>query len=32
VTPAGVTALRVSRGTLRRMWRGLEHQLKEPSS
>jgi PadR family transcriptional regulator, regulatory protein PadR len=32
VTPAGVEALRASRSTLRRMWRGLEHLLKEPSS
>ena len=32
VTPAGVTALRASRDTLRRMWRGIEHALKEPSS
>jgi len=32
VTPAGIEALRASRETLRRMWRGLEHMLKEPSS
>ena len=32
VTPAGVSALRESRSTLQRMWRGLEHLLKEPSS
>jgi DNA-binding PadR family transcriptional regulator len=32
VTPAGLTALRASRDTLRRMWRGLEHLLEEPSS
>jgi len=32
VTPAGVAALRASRDTLRRMWRGLAHVLKEPSS
>jgi PadR family transcriptional regulator len=32
VTPAGVAALRASRDTLQRMWRGLEHQLKEPTS
>jgi PadR family transcriptional regulator PadR len=31
VTPAGVTALRASRETLRRMWRGVEHLLKEPT-
>jgi PadR family transcriptional regulator, regulatory protein PadR len=31
VTPAGVTALRESRATLQRMWRGLEHLLKEPT-
>ena len=32
VTPAGVAALRASRDTLRRMWQGLDHILKEPSS
>jgi PadR family transcriptional regulator PadR len=32
VTPAGVTALRESRVTLQRMWRGLEHLLKDPTS
>jgi DNA-binding PadR family transcriptional regulator len=32
VTPAGVTALRECRSTLQRMWRGLEHVLKEPAS
>ncbi len=32
VTPAGVAALRASREPLQRMWRGLEHQLKEPTS
>jgi len=32
VTPAGLTALRAWRGTLRRMWRGLEDLLKEPTS
>jgi PadR family transcriptional regulator len=32
VTPAGLAALRASRDTLRRMWRGLEHLLEEPSS
>ncbi|HJZ70511.1 MAG TPA: helix-turn-helix transcriptional regulator [Vicinamibacterales bacterium] len=32
VTPAGLAALRASRDTLRRMWRGVEHLLKEPSS
>jgi len=30
VTPAGVAALRAWRGTLRRMWRGLEAVLDEP--
>jgi len=32
VTPAGVAALRESRDTLQRMWRGLEHLLKDPTS
>jgi DNA-binding PadR family transcriptional regulator len=32
VTPAGVTALRASRATLRRMWRGVEHLLKDTPS
>lgn len=32
VTPAGVTALRAARDTLQRMWRGLEHLLKDPTS
>jgi PadR family transcriptional regulator PadR len=32
VTPAGVAALRESRTTLQRMWRGLEHLLKDPAS
>jgi DNA-binding PadR family transcriptional regulator len=32
VTPAGVAALRASREVLRRMWRGIEHHLKEPTS
>jgi hypothetical protein len=32
VTPAGLTALRAWRGTLRRMWRGLDHLLKESTS
>ena len=32
VTPAGLTALRAWRGTLRRMWQGLDHLLKEPTS
>jgi len=32
VTPAGLAALRASRGVLQRMWRGLEDVLKEPSS
>ncbi len=31
VTPAGLAALRESRSTLLRMWRGLEHLLKELS-
>jgi DNA-binding PadR family transcriptional regulator len=31
VTPAGVAALRASRETLRRMWRGLDRILKEPA-
>ena len=31
VTAAGLTALRESRATLRRMWRGLEHLLNEPA-
>jgi DNA-binding PadR family transcriptional regulator len=31
VTPAGVAALREARATLQRMWRGLEHLLKEPA-
>lgn len=32
VTAAGLTTLRASRSTLRRMWRGLEELLEEPSS
>jgi PadR family transcriptional regulator PadR len=32
VTSTGVAALRESRSTLQRMWRGLEHLLKEPTS
>jgi len=32
VTPAGVAALRASRGTLQRMWRGLENVLREHTS
>lgn len=32
VTPAGLAALRASRGVLQRMWRGLEGVLKEPTS
>jgi len=32
VTPSGVTALRSSRDTLRRMWKGLAHLLKAPTS
>lgn len=31
VTPAGVAALRAGRDTLQRMWRGLEHLLKDPA-
>jgi PadR family transcriptional regulator, regulatory protein PadR len=31
VLPRGVTALRTSQRILRRMWRGLDHILKEPS-
>jgi PadR family transcriptional regulator len=31
VTPAGLAALRASRDVLRRMWRGLDDLLKEPS-
>jgi DNA-binding PadR family transcriptional regulator len=31
LTPAGVAALRAARETLRRMWRGLEDVLKDPS-
>jgi PadR family transcriptional regulator, regulatory protein PadR len=32
VTPAGIAALRAARDTLRRMWHGVEHLLKEPTS
>jgi PadR family transcriptional regulator len=32
VTPSGVAALRESREMLRRMWRGIEHLLNEPTS
>jgi PadR family transcriptional regulator PadR len=32
VTPAGIAALSASRETLRRMWRGIDHLLKEPTS
>ena len=32
VTPAGLAALRDARNTLHRMWRGLEHLLKDPTS
>jgi len=32
VTPAGVAALRASRNTLQRMWRGLGPVLKDPTS
>jgi PadR family transcriptional regulator len=31
VTPRGIAALSDSRARLRRMWRGLEHLLKEPT-
>lgn len=31
VLPRGIAALRASQRLLRRMWRGLEHILKEPS-
>jgi PadR family transcriptional regulator, regulatory protein PadR len=31
VQPRGIAALRTSQRVLRRMWRGLEHILKEPS-
>ena len=31
VTPTGVAALRESRDILKRMWRGIEHLLNEPS-
>jgi PadR family transcriptional regulator PadR len=32
VTPAGIAALRATRDTLRRMWRGLDGVLNEPAS
>jgi PadR family transcriptional regulator PadR len=32
VTPAGVAELSATRATLRRMWRGVEHLLKGPTS
>lgn len=32
VTPAGVAALRESRETLKRMWRGVEHRLSGPAA
>jgi DNA-binding PadR family transcriptional regulator len=32
VTAAGLATLRSSRDTLRRLWRGLEHLLNEPTS
>ena len=32
VTPGGIAALRGSRETLRRMWRGVEHLLKDSAS
>lgn len=32
VTPSGVAALRQSRDVLKRMWRGIEHLLNEPSA
>jgi Predicted transcriptional regulators len=31
VTPAGIAALRASREVLRRMWRGLDHLLRDSS-
>ena len=31
VQPRGVTALRTSQRVLRRLWRGLDHVLKDPS-
>jgi DNA-binding PadR family transcriptional regulator len=31
LTPAGIGALRVSRDVMRRMWRGVDHLLNEPS-
>jgi DNA-binding PadR family transcriptional regulator len=31
VLPRGVTALRTSQRVLRRMWRGLDHILRDPS-
>ena len=31
VLPRGVTALRTSQQVLRRMWRGLDHILRDPS-
>lgn len=31
VTPSGVAAVRASRDVLRRMWRGLDDSLKDPS-
>ena len=31
VTPSGIAALRASREILRRMWRGLDDLLKDPS-
>jgi hypothetical protein len=32
VTAGGIAALRESRAVLRRMWRGLEHLLEEPTA
>jgi len=32
LTPSGVTALRESRDLMKRMWRGIEHLLNEPSA
>ena len=32
VTPAGIAALSAARDTLRRMWRGIDHLFKEPTS
>ena len=32
VTASGLATLRASRDTLRRLWRGIEHLLKEPTT